>query len=206
MAKNSLLLLLAAFYLYFLKNPIDCQYIVYMNVKDSSRNAQQDYCALKKTNNQEMFNGISYNFTYYLPPFTGCFTYYNLTTIMFKINGTISYNSSLATIYFFNTNQTFLFSNDTLFSLSDQTTVSLSFNDTNAIIQFVQYNQSIYFNNTNTSFSQDIVITQYPIPTVAMAVFLPIHIKCSLKKIVYNVGASITQIVIFGGNGPFVSQ
>ena len=181
-------------------------YVVDITVTDTSRNKAVQYCGLKKTSLLNDYNGIIYNFTYFLPPFSGCYDYFNLSTNIFNINGSIWFNQTSSILYFDSTNQTFTFLNSTrnIFNLSDNTNITFSFNDTYAVISFDDYKQTIYLNQTTTWFSKNITIGNATRPQ-SMAIFMPInYFKCSMKTIVSNIATSLTQIVMFGGDGPFV--
>jgi hypothetical protein len=182
-------------------------YTVDVNVKDSSRNVEVNYCALKKTNVEDDYNNIIYNFTYYFPSFNGCFNYINSTSSLFEINGTIYFNESYATVYFFQTNETFTISNGTnfTFSLADRTTINLFFNESIAIISLVDYNRTLYINETNNTTKFNTSVSLMEEKPESMAIFLPLkRLRCSLRKVVSNVATKLTQIVIFGGDGPYV--
>lgn len=183
-------------------------FTVDVTVKDSSRNAEVNYCALKKTNVEDDYNNIIYNFTYYLPSFNGCFNYINSTTSLFKINGTIFFDESYAILYFFQTNETFSFSNGTnqTFNLADRTNINLIFNESIAALSFPDYNRTIYINETNNTVKFETFVSVADQRPESMAIFLPLRrLRCSLRKVVSNVATKLTQIVIFGGDGSYVT-
>jgi hypothetical protein len=182
-------------------------YTVDVNVKDSSRNVDINFCALKKTSVENDYNNIIYNFTYYFPSFNGCFNYINSTANLFKINGTLYFNGLNAIVYFFQTNETFIFTNVTnqTFGLADRTNINLFFNESIAAISFLDFNKTIYINETNSTIKFETFVSVTEQRPESMAIFLPLkRLRCSLRKVVSNVATKLTQIVIFGGDGPYV--